>query len=178
MQWQTFNKGLNIQSLQFVFTNVATHNVMYAANQKSIFKYTSEDNWQYMGADPLGKRTDFIHSVMPGSMGTGWIFTSTATGLAFSADCFCLWRNVAGADPGILSIANSLEAPSTMYTVTATHLKISLDGGKHWAVQSSAVPKAISALVQADANTLFAGTQTGEIWQYSIAADLWQKAFE
>lgn len=55
--------------------------------------YRTEDggqNWKQMpdSLKPFSEATALVHSTLPGSMNTGWLYASTAEGAYLSMDCF------------------------------------------------------------------------------------------
>ena len=176
--WQPLNQGLDTQNLDFVFTNVAVTDILYAANQTSVYKYTPEDQWLNMDGGPGGVVTDYLHSDMPDSMDTGWIFATSQTGIAFTADCFCFWRDVKDMSDGFLALAYQPEEPSWYYAATATTLFQTQDGARTWQPIATVPDNATTALVSGPMGTLYLGTASGQLWSFNSANNDWVKVYE
>jgi hypothetical protein len=175
-QWQPFNTGLEENNIEFVFTNVELQNVLYAATQEIVYKYTPEDNaWVNMDMGPGGSVTDYLHSNMPDSMDTGWIFASTTTGVAFTADCFCFWRDARNFAHTVSAITFQPENPSWYYAVTEQGLMESQDGARTWSKLAELPVTDGSALVSAGLETMYLGTASGDIWQFNKPTGKWEK---
>jgi hypothetical protein len=176
--WQPLIQGLDTQNLDFVFTNVAVTDILYAANQTSVYKYTPEDQWLNMDGGPGGVVTDYLHSDMPDSMDTGWIFATGQTGIAFTADCFCFWRDVKDMSDGFLALAYQPEEPSWYYAATATTLFQTQDGARTWQPITTVPDNATTALVSGPMGTLYLGTASGQLWSFNSANNDWVKVYE
>jgi hypothetical protein len=171
--WQSLNQGLDTQNLDFVFTNVAVTDILYAANQTSVYKYTPEDQWLNMDGGPGGVVTDYLHSDMPDSMDTGWIFATGQAGIAFTADCFCFWRDVKDMSDGFLALAYQPEEPSWYYAATATTLFQTQDGARTWQAIATLPDVQTTALVSGPMGTLYLGTASGQLWSFTLANNSW-----
>ncbi len=176
--WQPFNEGLESTSIDFVFTNVELQNVLYAATQDTIYKYTPEDtSWVNMDIGPGGNITDYLHSNMPDSMETGWIFAATTSGVAFTADCFCFWRDVPKFDYAVTALTYQPENPSWYYAATDQGLMETKDGARTWQKLTDLPVSDTSALVTAGNDILYLGTQSGNVWQLDRQSNNWKKVY-
>ena len=176
--WQPLNQGLDTQNLDFVFTNVAVTDILYAANQTSVYKYTPKDQWLNMDGGPGGVVTDYLHSDMPDSMDTGWIFATSQTGIAFTADCFCFWRDVNNMADGFLAIAYQPEEPSWYYAASASTLYQTQDGARTWQKIATLPDNQTTALVAGPMGTLYLGNANGQLWTYNLADSSWTQINE
>jgi photosystem II stability/assembly factor-like uncharacterized protein len=176
INWLPMNDGLESLNTPFVFTNVELQNVLYAATQEAVYKKTPEDTkWVNMDIGPGGAVTDYLHSNMPDSMDTGWIFASTEAGIAFTADCFCFWRDVRNFTKNVHAIAYQPEQPSTYFAVTSDTLYITTDGARSWTELSDIPFDNSSAIVPAGLETLYVGNRDGEIWALNRSSLKWSK---
>jgi len=178
-EWSSLNAGLESNSVEFVFTNVELQNVLYAATQDIVYKLTpDENNWVNMDAGPGGEVTDYLHTNMPDSMETGWIFTSTTNGVAFTADCFCFWRDVRNFDHSVLAMTYQPDEPSWLYAATKDSLFESKDGARTWQKLVTIPVRNATALTSAGKNQFYLGTSDGELYRLDYAALTWTKVNE
>ena len=176
--WTERNQGLENNAISFVFTNVELQNVLYAATQDTVYKLTPDDSgWVNMDIGPGGEITDYLHSNMPDSMDTGWIFASSTKGIAFTADCFCFWRDVRNFSHNVQAIAYQPESPSTYYAITEKMLFTTTDGARTWTEMSNVPFSDATSLVAAGLNNLFAGTESGSIWSFDRNSSEWKKVY-
>lgn len=89
-------------------TAIAAHatqpDTLYAYHGKNGM-FRSRDGgveWVNVDSGPREPVQAFLHSDMPGSMESGWLFSGTTHGVARSMDCFCFWGD-AGELRGIVS---------------------------------------------------------------------------
>lgn len=91
--WSGINGGMPSKQLSAVATHTNLPNTFFAAvpgNGGGIYK--TEDGggaWKRMDGGPPVSRVDaLVHSTLPGSMNTGWLYAATPEGLYLSMDCF------------------------------------------------------------------------------------------
>jgi photosystem II stability/assembly factor-like uncharacterized protein len=111
--------------------------------------YRSQDagaHWRLMDAGPRGGITSFIHSDLPGSMQTGWLFVAGPKGVRLSMDCFCGWRNAGGLDAAAHAIAYDPRNPARVVAATRTGVFESADAGQSWSTpaQPPSLPAALA----------------------------------
>jgi photosystem II stability/assembly factor-like uncharacterized protein len=139
--------------------------------------YRTEDaggNWQLMDAGPEGITGGLIHSDMPDSMQTGWLFVATAKGVSRSMDCFCLWRN-AGSLPGeAAALSFDPREPAHIYAATRDGIFRSMNGGEDWE-QTGAPGFSATALAVTEAGELVAGGAGGELYLSRDAGTSWER---
>lgn len=102
--------------------------------------YRSEDaglSWELMDAGPQGMANIFVHTNMPGSMQTGWLFAATDSGISRSMDCFCLWQEAGEIKGKIISIIFDRKMPSHLYVLTDKAIYQSRNGGEDWILKQS-----------------------------------------
>ena len=93
LRWTGINGGMPSKQLSAVATHTDLPNTFFAAVQgNSGGIYKTEDGggaWKRMDGGPPVSRVDgLVHSTLPGSMNTGWLYAATPEGLYLSMDCF------------------------------------------------------------------------------------------
>lgn len=139
--------------------------------------YRSEDagrTWELMDAGPEGMTGPFVHTDMPGSMQTGWLFAAANRGISRSMDCFCLWRDTGAPDGEVHAVTYDPARPERIYAATRSAILRSSNGGEDWAV--SPLPSAgIRALSYSTKGALFAGSTTGALYVSTDEGKSWQR---
>ena len=103
----------------------------------------------------------FLHSDMPGSMESGWLFAGTTRGVARSMDCFCFWGDAGELRGAVTAIDYDPSAPENVYAVIEGQLHHSSDGGETWV--GLEIPQAITALTFSPKEGLVVGTENGDL---------------
>lgn len=85
-----------------------------------------------MDAGPRGGITQFVHSDMPGSMQTGWLFAASPQGVRLSMDCFCGWRMGGELPGGTQAIACDPHRPARVVAAVGDLVFESADGAQTW----------------------------------------------
>lgn len=169
--WRSISRGLPGSA-----TAVAAHarqaDTVYAyVPGRGIFR--SEDagrRWRLMDAGPRGGITQFVHSDMPGSMQTGWLFVAGPNGVRLSMDCFCGWRQGGDLGAPAQAIAYDPRHPARVLAAAGTGVFESTDGGQAWtALSGPAGP--VAALAISAGGELYAGS-AGRVYRRS--ADGWE----
>ncbi len=145
------------------------------ASERGIFR--SEDgghHWRLMDAGPRGGVTRFVHSNMPGSMQSGWLFVAGPQGVRRAMDCFCGWRDAGELGRAVRAVAYDPRKPSSLYAATDAGLVFSADGGEKWS-QVNAPAVTINALVVTPGGALYAGGADGSVFRRSGAATPWER---
>lgn len=136
--WTKRNVGLPNQNVVALTAHADLPNTIYAYIAEHGI-YRSEDSgahWRLMDKGPRQKIQQFIHTNMPGSMQTGWLFAATNNGVARSMDCFCGWQNAGSLPDAVLAVSYDLRAPTHVYALTQRDFLISTDGGEAWTHRS------------------------------------------
>ena len=168
--WKAGNSGLP----EGVVTSLATH----ARDEDVVYAYLSGDGiyrsedgggvWHLMDNGPEGMTGPLIHSDMPGSMQTGWLFAATTNGVSRSMDCFCQWR-LAGTVAGEVSaLTFDPRQPAHLYAATGEGVFRSHDGGEGWVASRAPAPRIASLLF----------TSTGMLYGLSAGGALYASADE
>lgn len=117
--------------------------------------------WVKVDSDPREPVKAFLHSDMPGSMESGWLFAGTTHGVSRSMDCFCFWSDAGELRGTVTGIDYDPSAPESVYAVTEGQLHHSSDAGETWADLES--PQAVTALTFSPTEGLVVGTENGDL---------------
>ena len=174
--WAAKNTGLPNRNVVTLTVHADQPDTIYAyLPRKGIFR--SEDggaHWRLMDAGPRESISQLIHTNMPGSMQTGWLFAATRKGVDRSMDCFCGWRDAGGLTRAITAIAYDPQQPQQVYAATANGLQVSVDGGEKWS-QLNALGQVISALAVTPAGDLYAAVGEGELLRSTDHGKTWER---
>ncbi|KDP87218.1 hypothetical protein CF70_002930 [Cupriavidus sp. SK-3] len=174
--WSARNDGLPGTDIAALSTHADRPETVYAyVSGKGIFR--SEDggqHWKLMDAGPRGGITRFVHSNMPGSMQSGWLFVAGPQGVRRAMDCFCGWRDAGELRRAVRAVAYDPRQPNHVYAATDTGLFLSVDGGEKWSLVHTPVAT-IEALVVTPAGALYAAGADGSLFHRSAAANRWER---
>jgi photosystem II stability/assembly factor-like uncharacterized protein len=175
--WTPANDGLPGRDVTSLTAHAAQPGTVYAyLPGRGIFR--SEDaggHWRLMDAGPREAIVQFVHSDMPGSMQTGWLFAATAKGVGRSMDCFCGWRDAGALGSATRAVAYDRKDTKRVYTADTARLFVSSDGGEHWSRAPSA-PADITALLGTPDGLLLAGTRDGDVYISADQGTTWRDA--
>jgi len=172
--WEARNDGLPSREAIAVTAHADRPETVYAyLAGNGIFR--SEDagkHWKQMDGGPRAALTQFVHSNMPGSMQSGWLFAATRTGVARSMDCFCGWYDAGGLNAKVHAVAYAPNQPQRVYAATEKGLFVSVNGGEEWR-RAQAPAGSVTALAVARSGTvyaasgskLFRSTDGGQTWE-------------
>lgn len=139
--------------------------------------YRSEDagaNWRLMDKGPPANIGQLIHSNLPGSMQTGWLFAATSKGVSRAMDCFCGWRDAGGLGGNVIAVSYDPGRPRRVYSATSDGLFSSGDGGEKWT--KILTPAAgIVALAAASAGALYAAGADGAMYRTVDEGKTWER---
>ena len=168
-RWQPLNDTLPDLDV----TAVAAH----ATQPETLYVYLGKDGmfrsrdggaeWVKVDKGPEEPVQAFLHSDMPGSMESGWLFAGTTRGVARSMDCFCFWGDAGDLRGTVSAISYDPAAPENIYAVVEGQLHHSADGGETW--RSRTVPQDVTALAFAPGRGLVVGTASGDL--LALSAD-------
>lgn len=143
--------------------------------------FRSDDSgrsWMMMDGGPPGEIQSLVHSNLPGSMNTGWLYAATDRGVARAMDCFCGWRpsgELTGENHGMLAVTVDLEQPERIYAGGQAGVFGSDDGGTTWRLLSQ--PGQVTALAtDGSSGILFAGTADGAVLSSRDRGETWDSA--
>jgi photosystem II stability/assembly factor-like uncharacterized protein len=174
--WDIRNQGLSSKQVTGLIRHAKQPNTLYAiVAGAGIFR--SEDgggDWLLMDGGPDNLTDIIVHSDMPGSMETGWIFAATQAGVSRSMDCFCLWRQAGTLAGEVAGLTFDPKQPAHIYAATNQGLFRSLNGGEAW--QSVGAPRSdLTALLVTASGQLYAGTRSGELLIGRDQAKRWER---
>ncbi|MCG2581672.1 MAG: hypothetical protein KA296_12425 [Marinobacter sp.] len=162
-RWQSLNDTLPDLGV----TAIAAH----ATQPETLYAYLGKDGmfrsrdggaeWVKVDSGPREPVQAFLHSDMPGSMESGWLFAGTTRGVARSMDCFCFWGDAGDLRGTVSAISYDPAAPENIYAVVEGQIHHSADGGETWT--NLAVPQPVTALAFSPAQGLVAGTENGAL---------------
>ena len=125
--------------------------------------------WVKVDSGPREPVQAFLHSDMPGSMESGWLFAGTTRGVARSMDCFCFWGDAGDLRGTVSAIDYDPAAPENVYAVIEGQLHHSEDGGEAWTVLR--VPQPVTTLAFSPTQGLVVGTANGNLLARSTAGE-------
>lgn len=173
--WSARNEGLPSLEVAALAAHADRPETVYAhVNGHGIFR--SEDgarHWRLMDAGPRGGITQFVHSNMPGSMQSGWLFAASPKGVQRAMDCFCGWRDAGGLGQPVRAVAYDPKQPRIVHAATRSGLSSSADGGETWS-SSSTPATGIDTLVVTPEGVLFAAGADGRIFRRTGNAASWE----
>ncbi len=173
--WVTRNSGLPSLDVATLALHADQAETVYAyIRGKGIFR--SEDGgerWKFMDAGPRNAIAQLIHTNMPESMQTGWLFGATERGVGRSMDCFCGWRDAGGLGQNVSKVTFDPGEPQRVYAATAQGLFTSADGGEHWSPVKT--PDQVSALVGTRSGLLIATGATGDLYGSDDHGTTWHR---
>ncbi len=172
--WTARNDGLPSRKVAALATHADQADTVYAyVIGKGIFR--SEDagaHWRLMDKGPRGEIRQFVHSNMPGSMQTGWLFAAASKGVRRSMDCFCGWQDAGALATAVQAVSYDPRQPKRVYAATQKGLSVSSDGGEQWtsmkapAAGIAALAGSSSGVLYAAAgNSLFRSRDQGATWE-------------
>lgn len=174
--WVERNNGLPGTSV----TALTTH----ADRPATVFIYMkghgilrSEDGgrrWRLMDAGPRDGVTAFIHSNMPGSMQSGWLFAGGATGVSRAMDGFGGWTDAGELGRAARAIAFDPRRPSDIFAAATSALVVSRDGGETWSEIAAPGPT-IAALTVTPRGEIYAAGHDGGLYLRADSAAPWKR---
>lgn len=169
------NKGLPSAAVIAVAAHADRPDTVYAyIAGRGIFR--SEDGglrWRLMDAGPRGGIVQLVHSNLPGSMKSGWLFAAGPQGVSRAMDCFCGWRAAGGLERPVNAVSYEPLQPTNVHAATDTGLLSSSDGGQSW-TPASAPPTATKALAAGPAGVLYAASAHGDVFRRTSATAAWE----
>jgi photosystem II stability/assembly factor-like uncharacterized protein len=174
--WAARNQGLPSQDVIALTAHADQPDTLYAyVAGKGIFR--SQDaglRWRLMDRGPREEIQSFVHSNMPGSMETGWLFAATSKGVRRSMDCFCGWHDAGGLTGEVFVVSYDPNEPRRVYAATRERLFVSIDGGEQWTSMKSP-GSVITALVATPFGTLYVGAD-GNLFHSRDGGATWERA--
>lgn len=175
--WVERNEGLANRDVIAVAAHTTQPETAYAVlKDKGV--YRSQDgghSWRLMDRTSQQGLRQLIHSNMPGSMQTGWLFAATAKGVRRVMDCFCLWQSAGKLFGQAYAVTYDPREPKHLYAATETGLFSSLDGGEDWVPIKSPTSEII-ALAFTRSGVLFAINADSDLYTSKDGGATWMKA--
>lgn len=164
--WSEKDRGLPRRDVSALAAHATLSQTLYAyAPKRGI--YRSQDagrSWALMDKGPTQGIRALIHSDMPGSMQTGWLFAATPTGVSRIMDCFCLWQNAGKFSGGAYRLAYNPTRPKELVVATRSSLTLSRNGGETWS-KLNAPTRKIAGLAFAASGSLYAISRGGKLYR-------------
>lgn len=169
------NKGLPSANVSALAAHADRPDTVYAyIAGRGVFR--SEDGgarWRLMDAGPRGGILQFVHSNLPGSMQSGWLFAAGPQGVRRAMDCFCGWRDAGGLARVINAVAYEPQQPARVHAATDTELLSSSDSGETWTAVA-APPVAVKALAVGRNGVLYAAAAGSQAFRRAGTARPWE----
>ncbi|WP_291946804.1 hypothetical protein [Marinobacter sp.] len=184
--WRYDSASESWQSLSDTLPNLGvTAMAAHATQPETLYAYLGTDGmfrsrdggaeWVKVDSGPQEPVQAFLHSDMPGSMESGWLFAGTTRGVSRSMDCFCFWGDAGDLRGTVSAIGYDPAAPENVYAVIEGQLHHSADGGETWT--SLKTPQSVTALAFSPSQGLLVGTANGNLLARG-AADEWTPVHE
>lgn len=173
--WVARNEGLPTREVVALSSHAEQVQTVYVyATGHGMFRsQDAGDHWRLMDAGPREKVIQFVHSNMPGSMETGWLFAATAKGVSRSMDCFCGWRDAGALARGVNAVAYDPKETKRVYAATSEALFVSADGGEHWS-QAQRPGVNVTAIVVTADGVVYAASDHGELLMSADHGSSWR----
>ncbi|WP_148863320.1 WD40/YVTN/BNR-like repeat-containing protein [Marinobacter fonticola] len=149
----------------------------HSTQSETLYAYLGKDGmfrtrnggaeWVKVDNGPQEPVQSFLHSNMPGSMESGWLFAGTTRGVARSMDCFCFWGDAGDLRGTVSAISYDPAAPENVYAIIEGQLHHSADGGETWT--NLKVPHVVTALAFSPSQGLVVGTENGNLFARGAA---------
>jgi photosystem II stability/assembly factor-like uncharacterized protein len=174
--WIERNEGLPSRDVIAVAAHATQPDTVYVVvHDQGV--YRSQDagrSWRLMERGSQGGIRQLIHSDMPGSMQTGWLFAATPKGIRRNMDCFCLWQDAGKLESEAYSVTYDPGRPEHIYAATERGLFRSTDGGENW-VQTTYPGSKVVALAFARTGTLYAVNDEGILFRSEDNGGTWNQ---
>jgi photosystem II stability/assembly factor-like uncharacterized protein len=156
-RWKNVSEALPNKKVAALTTHADQPETVYAYIEgKGIFR--SQDagaSWRMVDQGPRSAIKNVIHTDMPGSMETGWLFAATKDGVRRSMDCFCGWHKAGDIDSEVYAVTYDPDEPQRVYAATEKGIFVSADGGEAWNAIETPETR-VTALVAGPSGLLYA----------------------
>lgn len=175
--WSARNEGLVSLNVAALTAHADRPDTLYAHVPGSgIFR--SEDagaRWRLMDAGPRGGITRLVHSNMPGSMQSGWLFVAGPRGIQRAMDCFCGWRDAGELKRAAHAVTFDPEHPANIYAAIGRDLVFSNDGGQVWSAIDSPAARAGALVVGSGSALYVADGAAGGLFRRVATERSWER---
>ncbi len=173
--WTRVDGGLPSRDVVAFAVHTTRARTLYAVLKgRGVFR--SEDGgarWRLVDKGPRAEIRRLVHSNMPGSMQTGWLFAATDAGVYRAMDCFCGFRIAGSLKTKISAVTYDPAQPKRLYVAAAAQVFRSVDGGEDW--QPTTSPgRAVVALAHSPSGVLYALLADGQVKQSSNQGEQWK----
>lgn len=174
--WVERNEGLPNRDVIAIAAHTTQPDTAYAVLKDQGFYRTQNggQSWRLMDRTSQPGLRQLIHSNMPGSMQTGWLFAATSKGIRRAMDCFCLWQTAGKLDGQADAFTYDPREPKHLYAATDSGLFSSPDGGENW-VEIKSPASRIVGLAFTRSNLLFAINADGDLYRSNDGGANWAK---
>jgi photosystem II stability/assembly factor-like uncharacterized protein len=156
-RWKNISQALPSKKVTALTAHADQPETVYAYIEgKGIFR--SQDagaSWRVVDQGPRSVIKKVIHTDMPGSMETGWLFAATKDGVRRSMDCFCGWHKAGDIDSEVYAVTYDPDEPQRVYAAAEKGIFVSTDGGETWNAIETPGTRA-TALVAGPSGLLYA----------------------
>ena len=170
-RWQSLNDTLPDLGVTAIAAHATQPDTLYAYLGDGGMFRSRDDGAEWVKVDngPREPVQAFLHSDMPGSMESGWLFAGTTRGVARSMDCFCFWGDAGELRGTVTAIDYDPSAPENVYAVIEGQLHHSSDGGESWA--GLKIPEPVTALTFSLKEGLVVGTEDGDLLSQNASGE-------
>jgi photosystem II stability/assembly factor-like uncharacterized protein len=177
-RWKNISQALPSKKVTALTAHADQPETVYAYIEgKGI--YRSQDaggSWRVVDQGPRGAIKNVVHTDMPGSMETGWLFAATKDGVRRSMDCFCGWHKAGNIDSDVYAVSYDPDEPRRVYAAAEKGVFVSTDGGEAWSAVSG-TDTSVTALVAGPSGLLYAAGKQSFYRSYDRGAS-WEKLYD
>lgn len=174
--WSKQDKGLPKQGVSLLTTHSDQADTVYAYVPGDGI-YRSQDrglSWRKTDSGPQQTLRAFVHTDMPGSMETGWLFAASSDGVRRSMDCFCGWHKAGDLSGEMNAITYDPDEPMRVYAAGKAGLFVSEDGGESWTPLKPPAAR-VSVLLAIPGSSIYLASE-GVLYRSSNRGKTWKKA--
>lgn len=168
-------------SVAMLAAHVDSAHVLFAyAPGDGVFRTEdSGGSWSRMDGGPGSEVRGLVHSNLPGSMNTGWLYAATEEGVARAMDCFCGWRpsgQLSGGAKAVAAVAVDPTQPEHVYAARDDGVFGSVDGGATWRALGRPDVPIRQLVVVGDSGIVFGAAADGRILASRDGGETWARS--
>jgi len=154
--WKDIASGLPRGGITAISPHADRNGYAYAyVKNKGVFRSGDHGvTWRMMDKGPGPGFDHFVHTNMPGSMESGWLFAATSRGLYRAMDCFCGWHQTGTGLVDVDVVAFNRDRPEQIFVGLAEGIARSDDGGETFISLANGPVESVS-MVAAPAGRLY-----------------------